>query len=370
MLQEEVYFWKPVSSSQRLAYVLADENLTVLTHSKRLKAWGGKNSGSLIGLSLVDVFVELVGAEETLRKILAREQDSFTLSQVNRSLDDGQLLYYDLHVRPLRELGRVLLLIVNDVTERASKEQQVRQQRNELRLLNAELQARNEELDAFAHTLAHSLQNLLTPIVISADVLKQELTDVVTEEARQVTDIIARNSQRMSQVIEALLLLADARRAEIMLLPLDMASIVAEVQGRLAGMVEAGGAEMVVPATWPRAWGYAPWVEEVWENYLSNALKYGGESPRIELGATVQQDGQVRFWVRDDGPGIAPDEQVQLFIPFVRLKHANLAGHGLGLSIVRRIVEKLGGQVGVQSAPGQGSTFWFALPAAGPRSCA
>jgi two-component system sensor histidine kinase/response regulator len=110
--------------------------------------------------------------------------------------------------------------------------------------------------------------------------------------------------------------------------------------------------------------GYAPWVEEVWVNYISNALKYGGTpsaAPRVELGAETQGDGMVRFWVRDHGPGIAPEAQLRLFTPFTRLDHVRAGGHGLGLSIVRRIVEKLGGQVSVASQVGEGSTFSFTL---------
>jgi signal transduction histidine kinase len=76
----------------------------------------------------------------------------------------------------------------------------------------------------------------------------------------------------------------------------------------------------------------------------------------------------VRFWVHDNGPGIAPEAEAQLFVPFTRLDQIRVKGHGLGLSIVRRIVEKLGGRVGEESQPGQGSTFFFTLHAASGRS--
>lgn len=110
------------------------------------------------------------------------------------------------------------------------------------------------------------------------------------------------------------------------------------------------------------ALGYTHWVEAVWVNYISNALKYGGSTPIIELGAN-EQNGMVRFWVRDQGPGIAPAEQRRLFVPFTRLRQVkHVEGHGLGLSIVQRIVTKLGGTVGVESAPGKGSLFYFTLP--------
>ena len=72
----------------------------------------------------------------------------------------------------------------------------------------------------------------------------------------------------------------------------------------------------------------------------------------------------IRHWVRDYGPGLTPEEQARLFTPFERLSQTHIAGHGLGLSIVLRIVNKLGGEVGVESTLGEGSTFWFTLPAA------
>ncbi len=109
--------------------------------------------------------------------------------------------------------------------------------------------------------------------------------------------------------------------------------------------------------------GYAPWIEEVWANYLSNGLKYGGQPPLLEIGADRQDDGNIRFWVRDNGPGLTEEAIARLFTPFTRLHKDRAEGHGLGLSIVQQIVEKLGGEVGVENAESQGSLFYFTLPA-------
>jgi signal transduction histidine kinase len=112
----------------------------------------------------------------------------------------------------------------------------------------------------------------------------------------------------------------------------------------------------------------------VWVNYVSNALKYGGRPPHLEFGgellpivsnSNVITSRPARFWVKDNGPGLTPEEQARLFTPFERLSQVKVSGHGLGLSIVKRIVEKLGGTVGVESAAGHGSTFYFTLPAIG-----
>ena len=140
--------------------------------------------------------------------------------------------------------------------------------------------------------------------------------------------------------------------------------MVAKIRKRLGYIIKTNQARLILPKTWPEVSGYGPWIEEVWANYISNAIKYGGPKPCVELGAALQQDGMVRFWVRDQGPGIPPEAQSRLFVPFSQVGQVHEAGHGLGLSIVRRIVEKLGGQVGVESQPGQGSLFFFTLPAA------
>jgi signal transduction histidine kinase len=116
-----------------------------------------------------------------------------------------------------------------------------------------------------------------------------------------------------------------------------------------------------MPDAWPVAFGHGPWIEEVWANYLSNAMKYGGKPPRLELGAETIGDN-VRFWVADNGPGLTPEQQARLFTPFTRLHQVRATGQGLGLSIVRRIMEKLGGRAWVESRPGEGSTFYFTLP--------
>ncbi len=232
-----------------------------------------------------------------------------------------------------------------------------------LRQRTLELQARNEELDAFAHTVAHDLQNPLSLIMGFAEVIEDQFDMLPEDEVKANLRKIGQFAHKMSRIVEELLLLAQVRKMEVRMVPLDMTSIMAEVQQRLAYMVEEYQAELTLPTKWPLALGYGPWIEEVWINYISNAIKYGGQPPRVELGSTLLSNGQVRFWVRDNGPGIPLEKQGQLFRQFKQFDQLRASGHGLGLSIVLRIMDRLGGQVGVESQVGQGSTFSFTLPA-------
>jgi PAS domain S-box-containing protein len=257
---------------------------------------------------------------------------------------------------------RVIQCSIRDITARKQAEAALSQSM-------LELQKRNEELDAFAHTVAHDLKNPAFVINGNAQLLLRDYATLSDGERQQHVKIIEQTSRRIGTIIDELLLLSRLRKSEVETSPLDMMRIVAESISRLADNIKAARAEIVWPdsSAWPMALGHGPWVEEVWTNYLSNALKYGATPPavpRIELGAALHPDGMVHCWVRDHGRGLTPEEQANLFIPFTRLDQVRLTGQGLGLSIVRRIVEKLGGQVGLESQVGQGSTFFFALPAA------
>lgn len=233
------------------------------------------------------------------------------------------------------------------------------------RAIVKELQSQNEELNAFNHTVAHDLKNPLSILIGFAEVLAQDYGGGEDEALAQGIRVILENGRRIENIIRELLLLAEVRQLdEITIEPLDMAGIVVETRNRLSNLITEYEAKIIVPAAWPTAAGHRPWVEEIWVNYLSNAIKYGGTPPKVELGAMVQSDGMIRFWVRDNGKGIPKEDQRRIFVPFTKLQQANTKGHGLGLSIVQRITTKLGGTVGVESDPGAGSLFWFTLPMA------
>lgn len=253
------------------------------------------------------------------------------------------------------------------------------------------------DLKAFSHTVAHDLKNPLTIMLGYSSLLVEQFAETQSPELSRA-EILLNTSDKMSHIIDELLMFANVRQAEIELMPLDMATIIAEVETRLAHLVTPRAAQLSQCSNWPIVMGYPAWVEEVWVNLVSNALKYGGRPdqgipPHVELGYTLLQakaavsetavavpetdatlaqnlrskiqnpESQIIFWVRDNGPGIPPQAQARLFSPFTRLEPARVEGHGLGLSIVKRMVEKLGGQVGIVSTVGQGACFFFTLPA-------
>jgi len=220
-----------------------------------------------------------------------------------------------------------------------------------------------DELDAFARTVAHDLKSPLAVLVPSSLTLRDEYEAMSPAEIVEFAAMIAETSLKMNDIVEALLLLAQLERVQkVNVGPVNLASVVAQTLKRLNIEIREAQAQVILPDEWPAVIGYGPWLEEAFTNYVSNAVKYGGEPPVIALGAERQPDGTVRCWVRDNGHGLSVGQQAQLFAEFTRLDGARAGGHGLGLSIVRRIVERLNGQAGVTGVEGQGSEFYFILP--------
>jgi signal transduction histidine kinase/predicted negative regulator of RcsB-dependent stress response len=252
-----------------------------------------------------------------------------------------------------------------------------RQAEEKLRQYAEELEKQNAELEAFAHTVAHDLKNPLNALRLASSMSEYEFATLPQEEQYDLLRVVDRCGQRIGNIIDELLLLTSVRGQQVEPQPLEMGLIVERALDRLYYLTATYKATVRQPAEWPVAMGYGPWIEEVWVNYVSNALKYGGQPPRVEIGANTLDADWVRFWVCDNGAGLTEEERSLLFAPFERLHQVRTEGHGLGLSIVRRIVEKLGGRVGVdpdvpvrgeaQEAGGPGSTFYFDLPRAGHR---
>jgi signal transduction histidine kinase len=226
-----------------------------------------------------------------------------------------------------------------------------------------ELNARNEELDAFAHTVAHDLKNPLTSLILHIDLVKDTWDTLPPEKIEQQLTRMDGNVEKMNTIIDELLLLACVRKGEVKPAQVDTGPLIEEVKMRQESLITKYQAEISAPGPeeWPPVLGHPQWVEEVWANYISNAIRYGGRPPVIQLNFSDLLT-QVKFTVTDNGNGIDEQQQALLFTPFERLDQVHARGTGLGLSVVHRIVEKLGGEVGVQSKVGGGSTFWFTLP--------
>ncbi len=256
------------------------------------------------------------------------------------------------------------LIQLNDVSS-------LKHTQNQLQLVNRKLEAEVEEkgrliedLDAFAHTVAHDLRSSLGSVYNFSEIIEECIQSKNTELLEEFSGLIRTSAKKAIHITNELLLLATVNHHEVEKKPLEMSRIFSDAQNQLKDLIKEKKAQISVPDKWPVAIGHAPWIEEIWVNYLSNALKYGGTPPKISVG-TISGKYTIRFWIKDNGNGISPADQNRLFKKYSRLASEKVEGYGLGLSIVKLIAKKSGGFVGVESTgeKGEGACFWFELPA-------
>ncbi|MBN1430821.1 MAG: PAS domain S-box protein [Anaerolineae bacterium] len=231
--------------------------------------------------------------------------------------------------------------------------------------LYGQLEERNAELDAFGHTVAHDLRGPLTNLIGYAEMLGVLFEEEISPQALTCVQTIGMSALKMDQIISSLLLLATLRNADESIAVVEMEPVAYAAVERFREQIDQRGIEVVVMPDLPPALGHGPWLEEVFANLVDNAIKYIGKnnaSPCITIRGFTQ-DNMVRYEVIDNGLGIRPENRDRLFEMFSRFHKTEGKGLGLGLSIIKRIVDKLHGMLGVDSVLGEGSTFWFTLPA-------
>ena len=345
---------KALSEALTEGIVVIDEGGAIVLINQRIEELFGYSQEEVLGHSL-SVFLPQRFTDSHAAHINVYFQKPWQ-RRMGQGMDlkaqrkDGSELFVEISLSHLdTDDGRLAIALVTDISQRKAIEQ--------------ELRDRNEELDAFAHTVAHDLNASMSLVVGYSDALASIHQTLSPEELHNYLILIARNGRKMSNIINELLLFASMRREDIPFKTLDMAAVVEEALRRLRYEIEALEAKIIQPESFPAAIGHAAWVEEVWFNYISNGLKYGGQPPRLELGSTVLDDGMIQFWVQDNGDGLSKSQQDVVFTPPSRTGILRVQGHGLGLSIVRRIIEKLNGRVFVESQLEKGSRFGFVLPA-------
>lgn len=225
------------------------------------------------------------------------------------------------------------------------------------------LTARNRELESFVYTASHDLRTPLVSIEGFARLLEEDYADRLDSEGREYLWRVRANAADMESLLSDLLELSRVTRTEAPKGTVSVAEVVAQALQQLEHAIKDSGATVVVPEDLPTVCASATRLSQVFTNLLSNAIKFSreGAAPRVEI-AWEKLRGAYRFLVSDNGIGIPEEYSERVFDLFTRLKEKDVAGTGIGLAIVKRIVDDHGGELGVKSTVGEGSTFWFTLP--------
>lgn len=284
--------------------------------------------------------------------------------------DDGKVVTLLEYAAPLfDEAGKTRGCVAAflDISDRKQAEAEVRQlnatleQRVEER--TAQLQEANKELEAFSYTVAHDLRAPLRGIQGFAQALVEDYGDRLDETAQEYIQHIFEGTDRMNELVQDLLAYSRLSREQIRLTSVRLTQVVAEAQAQLQSELRDRLAKITVAENLPSVMGHRPILVQMVVNLLSNGMKFvaPGILPQIHVW-TQERDNWVRLWVEDNGIGIESQYQEQIFGVFERL-HGREAypGTGIGLAIVRKGAERLGGQAGVESTVGKGSQFWVEL---------
>jgi two-component system sensor histidine kinase/response regulator len=248
-----------------------------------------------------------------------------------------------------------------EIIERKLSEQKVQ-------ALNADLARKLEEvqsLDSFNYSVSHDLMSPLNAIMSLSDLLQHMPPDKISDDALEIVDHIIKSTHRMSKLIKDLLTFSRQINADITKTEFSMDVLVKEVVEDIT-LVNNGKTPEIVVEDLPRAYCDTSMMKQVWTNLISNAVKYSQktERPRVEIGYRPE-NGKAIYFVKDNGAGFDMRNYNKLFGIFQRLhQESDFKGNGIGLAVVKRIIERHDGRIWAESAPGKGANFYFTLGAA------
>jgi PAS domain S-box-containing protein len=291
---------------------------------------------------------------------------------------DGTQLHVSLAISPLKDSdGRVVGIskIVRDISQRKLAEQAMMHAQRELQQhadtlekrvaeRTAELQESNKFLEGLSYSIAHDLRAPLRGIRSFSQLLVDDFSTIPPEEAREHAKRIVTAATRMDTLISDLLAYGHLSHRDLPLSSVDPVQLAEKVIGELASDIQRTGARVEVRAPMPPVVANPTTLEQIFSNLISNALKFvkPGTTPQVVVFAE-RKGNRTRINVQDNGIGIEQEYYNKVFQIFERLEsHEKYPGTGIGLAIVQKGVERMGGKAGVISAPGKGSTFWVELP--------
>jgi len=318
----------------------------------------GREPNELVGLTDYDLF-------EKERADKYRQDDE----QVARSgrlleldetvpLRDGSVAYIHTLKTPTYDAeGRIIgtQLAFWDFTQ----QKQAETERNRYA---AELERSNRELEQFAYSVSHDLQSPLRTVASYCQLLQKQYQDALDDEAHEFLSGAVDGARRMKRLLDDLLSYSRVTTQAAQFLPADATAVLKEALNNLQAAIDENEAELSHDEL-PRVVCDATQLMQLFQNLIGNAIRYRRqEPPRIHIGVE-EQPSAWKFSVRDNGVGIEPRHQDRIFQVFQRLyAEHEIPGSGVGLSICKRIVERLGGRIWVESEPGHGSVFHFTLP--------
>ena len=336
------------------AFLVIKQDSTIILVNHRFVELFGYEKDEIVGQQLDQVIPERfrrAHSEHTRKYFEAPHVRSMGQGLELRGLKkDGSEFPVEVSISFLRNDSEKLgMAFITDITARTEAE--------------LALQKQNRALSDFAQTVAHDLKSLITAITGFSELLEQEYENLSSEDRQISLNNVKDTSYKMNDIINELLFLARAKREDVVLRNIDLESAVQEALKRLRWKIDSTGARIVMDTLDRKVQGHQPWIEEVMYNLVSNALSHGGEKLTIRIDTEPSTGNMARVRISDNGSGMSSEQLRALLAQPEDLPYNWVKGHGLGLSIVHHVLEKLGSSLEVQCIDNGGCCFSFLLPA-------
>ena len=373
-----------LADKARLAAIVETSEVAIMTIS--LPTWNrgaehlfGYTAPEAIGRPISMLIPDERRGEEIELLNRIRRGQSSEYSETVRRCKDGSLLNISLTVSPITDtMGKVTSAseIARDTTARKKTENELLEAQERLRNhasnlerlvkeRTVDLRDTNEQLEAFVYSVAHDLRAPLRAMSGFSQILRQDYAAKLDEQGADLLERIQHSAAFMDRLLLDLLDYGRMSHAEIDFQPVLLKNTWDIALAQFQEQIKKSGANIETVEPLPRVLAHESTLGQCFANLLGNALKFvvHGEQPHVRFWAE-EHDKAVRVWVEDNGVGIPVGQQERAFRVFERLHGTRYPGTGIGLSIVRKGIEAMGGKVGVISEPHRGSRFWIELPKA------
>ncbi|MGR3319588.1 MAG: PAS domain-containing sensor histidine kinase [Candidatus Anammoxibacter sp.] len=357
LVEKTIYLDSILSSTKDLAIIASDKNYKIKYYNPMAEEIFGYKAENAIGSNVFDIYKELTADSDFVKQAIDEIHNEGEYSSIfqQKKKDGGRFLQIRISdVLDISNKSAGYMLMAHDITERIKGERLLKRHTDDL--------ARsNEELEQFAYVASHDLQEPLRMITSYLQLLEGRYKGNLDKDADDFIEFAVDGANRMQTLIDDILTYSRVGRDMIDFTPVDCNVILEQVIITLQTAIKEKEAVIIYDPL-PTVIADELLMNQLFQNLISNAIKFCNNSPQIKISAVQSEDDWV-FSVSDNGIGIEPKQFNHVFLMFRRLHtRTEYQGTGIGLPICKKIVERHGGRIRIESEPGKGSKFHFTIP--------